>query len=396
VRAMKRADEAVAAWVAAVLSAAASLTALWLALTVPSLLEPASQLERLLFIVWSLAFAPIGLLILTRRSGNRIGWATLGMAFVISANSITTDLSTVFGGRGTTLGLTLDLLSGLGWLVWISMFCWFLLLFPDGHLPSRRWRPLGWVLAVWPPLYLITAGLAPQSVSGGAPAPNPFMTIGGAVGEFLNLALKVLGYGVPLVLIGALVAAIVRFRHARGSERQQLKWLAYWAAMLVAGLILDSVAHNPATTAFINLAILGLPITVAIAIFRYRLYDIDLLIKRTFVYGATSAAIAATFYLGIVALQGLLRPVTLGSELPVAASTLVSFALFQPIRRRVQGAVDQRFDRSRYDAAKTVDAFADLLRDEVDLDALRAELLGAVSRTMSPTHASIWLKDRPE
>jgi hypothetical protein len=222
------------------------------------------------------------------------------------------------------------------------------------------------------------------------------MTIGGAVGEFLNLALTVLGYGVAVVLIGTLVAAIVRFRHSRGSERQQLKWLAYWAALLVASIVVNVAATNQVTVALTNLVISGLPITVAIAIFRYRLYDIDLLIKRTFVYGATSAAIAATFYLGIVALQGLLRPITLGSELPVAASTLVSFALFQPIRRRVQGAVDQRFDRSRYDAARTVDAFADRLRDEVDLDALRAELLGIVSRTMSPTHASIWLKDRPE
>jgi len=121
---------------------------------------------------------------------------------------------------------------------------------------------------------------------------------------------------------------------------------------------------------------------------------VDLLINRTFVYGATSAAIAATFYLGIVALQGLLRPITSGSELPVAASTLVSFALFQPIRRRIQETVDRRFNRSRYDAARTVDEFAGRLRDEVDLDALKFELLIAVSRTMSPAHSSLWLRER--
>jgi hypothetical protein len=387
----------VVASVAAALSFATGLTALWLIMTVPAPSENAPQLGRAFAVIsWSLGFGLIGLLILTRRSRNRIGWAAFGLANSIATTSILTDLSTAFGGRGSLIGTTLDVVSGISWLVWLSVFCWFLLLFPNGHLPSRRWRPFGWVLAVWPPLYLITAVLAPQSVSGGAPAPNPFMTIGGAVGEFLNLALKVLGYGVAVVLIGTLVAAIVRFRHSRGSERQQLKWLAYWAALLVASIVVNVAATNQVTVALTNLVISGLPITVAIAIFRYRLYDIDLLIKRTFVYGATSAAIAATFYLGIVALQGLLRPITLGSELPVAASTLVSFALFQPIRRRVQGAVDQRFDRSRYDAARTVDAFADRLRDEVDLDALRAELLGIVSRTMSPTHASIWLKDRPE
>jgi len=137
-----------------------------------------------------------------------------------------------------------------------------------------------------------------------------------------------------------------------------------------------------------------IPISVAIAILRYRLYDIDLLIKRTLVYGATSAAVAATFFLGVVALQRALTPLTSGSELSVAAATLLSFALFQPIRRRVQDAVNRRFDRSRYNAARTVDGFADQLRDEVDLDELRVDLLGAVQLTMAPAHVSLWLRER--
>jgi hypothetical protein len=137
-----------------------------------------------------------------------------------------------------------------------------------------------------------------------------------------------------------------------------------------------------------------IPISVAIAILRYRLYDIDLLIKRTLVYGATTAALAGTFWLGILALQRLLSPVTSGSEVAIAASTLVSLALFQPVRRRVQDAVDRRFDRSRYSAARTVDGFADRLRDEVNLDELRADLLGAVQLTMAPAHASLWLRER--
>jgi len=135
-----------------------------------------------------------------------------------------------------------------------------------------------------------------------------------------------------------------------------------------------------------------LPVAVAVAILRYRLYDIDLLINRTVVYGATSAAIALTFFVGILALQAPLVPLTSGSELTVAASTLISFALFQPIRRRVQDAVDRRFDRARYDAARTLEAFADRLREEVDLDALRGDLLTAVERTMAPAHASVWLR----
>jgi len=134
------------------------------------------------------------------------------------------------------------------------------------------------------------------------------------------------------------------------------------------------------------------PLAIGIAILRYRLYEIDILIKRTVVYATTSAAVGATFLLGIVGLQGILRPLTAGSELAIAASTLVSFALFQPIRRRVQDAVNRRFDRSRYDAARTLDLFADQLRDEVDLDAVRADLLGAVRQTMAPAHTSLWLR----
>jgi hypothetical protein len=135
-----------------------------------------------------------------------------------------------------------------------------------------------------------------------------------------------------------------------------------------------------------------IPISVAVAILRYRLYDIDVLINRTLVYGATSAAIALTFFLGLVALQPLLRPITNGSDLGVAAATLLSFALFQPIRRRVQDAVNRRFDRSRYNAARTIDGFTDQLRDEVDLDELRVDLLGAVQLTMAPAHVSLWLR----
>jgi hypothetical protein len=202
-----------------------------------------------------------------------------------------------------------------------------------------------------------------------------------------------------LSIAAAVASLIVRFRRARGVERQQMKWLVY--ALFVLAMTFGASATlflggQPSALAEIAaaLAVLLIPLAVAIAILRYRLYDVDLLIKRTVVYGVTTAAIAATFYLGIVALQGMLRPLTSSSELAVAASTLVSFALFQPIRRRVQDAVDRRFDRSRYDASRTLDSFAERLRDEVDLDALSADLVAAVNRTMAPSHASVWLRER--
>jgi hypothetical protein len=181
-----------------------------------------------------------------------------------------------------------------------------------------------------------------------------------------------------------------------------LKWVAYSAGLLAAFspiLIAAAAAHDSRllvpSSILGGVLFLGVPLSIGIAILRYRLFDIDLLINRTLVYGATTAAIALTFWVGIVALQALLRPLTSGSELAVAASTLMSFALFQPVRRRVQDAVDRRFNRSRYDAARTLDAFADRLRDEVNLDALRSDLLDAVEETMAPASMSLWLRERP-
>jgi hypothetical protein len=212
-----------------------------------------------------------------------------------------------------------------------------------------------------------------------------------------------LGYvrSTPLAFVVFLIPVamvVARFRAAAGKERQQLKWFAYTSSILVVFFVVTNVV--PGLFSFLPLFVplggalaLGLiPISVAIAILRYRLYDIDLLIKRTLVYGATSAAIAVTFFVGVVALQRALTPLTSGSELSVAAATLLSFGLFQPIRRRVQDAVNRRFDRSRYDAARTVDRFAEQLRDDVDLDELRANLLGAVQLTMAPAHTSLWLR----
>ncbi len=157
-----------------------------------------------------------------------------------------------------------------------------------------------------------------------------------------------------------------RFRRSQGVERQQLKWVAYAAVITLAVFLLPASSGRKPLEIAKNVVTLAVPLAAGIAILRYHLYDIDLLISRSLVYGATSAAIAATFYVGLVALQQLLRPFTAGSDLAVAASTLVCFALFQPIRRRVQDAVDRRFYRARYDAARTIDEFADRLRDQVD------------------------------
>jgi hypothetical protein len=215
-----------------------------------------------------------------------------------------------------------------------------------------------------------------------------------------QLAALLLGPVVALlfgVVLLAVTSLTVRFRRATGVERQQLKWLVYAVALLAFFSFTNTLAFltgraSDLTGAAFILSLALIPLAIGVAILRYRLYDIDVLIRRTLVYGATTAGIAAAFFAGIVVLQALLRPVTSGSELAVAASTLASVALFQPLRRRIQSAVDRRFYRSKYDAERTLDAFAVRLRDEVDLEALERELVGVVNDTMQPAHASVWLR----
>jgi hypothetical protein len=194
-------------------------------------------------------------------------------------------------------------------------------------------------------------------------------------------------------------AILARFRTATGNERQQLKWFAYassiFLVLLAVSILFPLFSYLAGLGPTLAVMVMDLiPISVAIAILRYRLYDIDRLINRTLVYAVTTGAIALTFFGGVVVLPALLRPIISGSEVAVAVSTLVCFALFQPLRSRVQNAVDRRFDRSRYDTVRTLDTFSVRLRDELDLDSVRGELLDAVGTTLSPTHASLWLRER--
>jgi hypothetical protein len=235
--------------------------------------------------------------------------------------------------------------------------------------------------------------------------PNPLAI--GALHDLYVPFVIVFELATVVILLAIATALFRRYRRSRGDERLQLRCLAYGAGLTVlagvasigAQVVLGTSGVEPPAWALYvvmpvlnSLLIAGVPVAMAVAIFRYRLYDIDALINRTVVYGATTAAIAATFFGGIVAVQAVLSPLTSGSEIAVAASTLVSFALFQPIRRRIQTGVDRRFNRARYDASRTLDSFADHLRDEVDLDSVRADLLSAVRETLAPVHASLWLR----
>ena len=359
-------------------------------------------------------FSGVGLIVALRRPGHPVGWlflvvgACLALTFFLPAYS----WRALVGAPGTLPGGEVALLGGWLWMPGIGSMLVAVMLFPSGRPLSRRWAIAIAAMSALFAVALISAAFAPAPVPLPLPftegltrrpgqdvatIPNPF-GVGAPLGDVL-LALTPFTQGALLPFpLSALVAVVLRFARSSGTERLQLKWFAYAASVslmlsiVVFGLprgILPDIAWFPVVLTF------GLiPVGAGIAILRYRLYDIDLLINRTLVYGATSAGLLATYVLSVLALSTLLRPLTGSSDLAVAGSTLAVVALFGPLRRRIQRAVDRRFYRSRYDAARTLDAFGLRLRNEVDLDSVRADLLDVVRDTVRPAHASVWLRER--
>lgn len=384
---------AVALVVATVLSILAALVLLALSAAVPL---PEVHGVRGWLTGFAVICSGLGLAITRRQPRNGVGWVFLVSGVCAAGYELAeayTAYAIVVRGGAIPAG---------EWAAWAGSWLWvpttaliptfLFLVFPDGRLPSPRWRPVVWLGGFGLGVFTATVALVPGPLYGAPSVRNPVSPFPGEVAiQQVILPLFMMLF-VPVLL--SVAALVRRFRRSTGVERLQLKWIAYASVLYAVGVFLDSNFNHPLFQIVDFIALCAVPAAAGVAIFRYRLYEIEILINRTLVYGATSTMIAATFFLGIVALQPLLRPLTTGSELSVAASTLLSFALFQPVRRRVQDAVDRRFDRSRYDTARTLDVFADRLRDEVDLDALRDDLLGAVRQTMAPTHASLWLRER--
>ena len=338
----------------------------------------------------SLTFLTVGAYLAGRRPGNAVGWLLLGWGMVMVVVSLTT--SYVHQATVRDPGS----LPGPEWAAWAEAVIWhpafsllafLLLLFPHGRLPSRRWRPFAWFVAAVYLILSLSAALSPGAVE--LYYPNLTGPLNTPAAGLADVVFGVLLPGQLLVLGVCVVSLLWRLRRAPGEERQQVKWFVY----TVATVILAFVAGILVFGAGVLFPLFGLiPVSVAIAVFKYRLYDIDRLINRTLVYGLLTALLIGV-YAGLVFLLGrLLDPATGDSALAVAASTLAVAALFQPARRRVQALVDRRFNRRRYDAAQTVERFSGRLRDQVDLDTLSAELLAVVDHTVQPTRASIWLR----
>jgi hypothetical protein len=350
----------------------------------------------LTFTVVGALFAVVGALVAARQPHNKVGWLLLAASLCIAVNSLGESYA-----RYALVTAPGSLPGGL-YAAWIQAALFgtvailgiFLpLYFPTGRLLSRRWRPILWAGIGYLLFAILGNVLQPGPVEwlpGAAPAPNPVVYLPAAKPLFEVL----LVLSAPCFLVGvggAIAALVVRFRRSRGIERQQLKWFTYAAALAPLSFLAYEVAHS-IWPVLLALTLPLVPISVGIAILRYRLYEIDRIINRTLVYGLLTVLLGLCYAVGslvFVLVAGA------GSDPPswlVAAATLAAAAVFRPARRRVQAMVDRRFNRRRYHAAQTIQAFSARLRDEVDLDTLSAELLAVVDRTMEPTRASLWLR----
>jgi len=342
------------------------------------------------------AFMVVGALIVAHRPTNAIGWMFSAAALLASTAGLAAEYATY------SLVTRPGSLPGATFVAWYASWSWYPaiamvlvftpFLFPTGRLLSPRWRPVAWLAGAATAAFTVLAALqANLGPVGDALIANPIGVAGLENPEEspVGVALLVLLTVLMLVAIGSLV---LRFRRSRGEERQQLKWFTYAAALVPLVVLADFLPARVGDLAS-AVPIVFLPVAAGIAILRYRLYDIDRLINRTLVYGLLTALLAAV-YAGTVLILGQVFG-GVGKDPPswvVAGATLAVAALFQPARRRIQAVVDRRFNRRKYDAARTVEAFSVRLRDEVDLDALAAELLTVANQTMQPTTMSLWLR----
>jgi hypothetical protein len=349
-----------------------------------------------LYVVMVVVFCTVGILIATRHPHNPIGWIFCASAVVNSLGALASsyaDYAQVEAGSASSLA---EAAAGYATVSWIPVVlvpaAYLPLLFPDGRIPSHRWRPVVWcgVFGI-AGLFLATA-TKPGALEDFPGLANPYA---------VDSVVQTIGQGVTaLTVLGVLVASplslILRFRRADYQQRQQIKWLVWAGALAAATITIGTAGYEVLTPAVANaailLSILGLPVATGIGILRHRLYDVDVVINRTIVYGALTVTLAAGYLGSVLLLQLLLRPITQGSGSAVAVSTLAVAGLFRPVRSRIQAVVDRRFFRRRYDAARTLQAFGVRLRDQLDLDALGNDLQAVVHDTMQPAHVTLWLR----
>ena len=348
--------------------------------------------------VVAVAFSSVGAIVASRRPENTLGWifCVIGLSDGVLALSVQYGLygsmtnPGALPGASQVVGATFGL-AGVGFGLFVTFA---LLLFPDGRLPSRRWRPVAWMSALGVALMSTGVGFGAMRAGGREVLISLTRGVQPPLGGFAETLNNIGHLLVFLGLAAGVVSLFVRRRRASQTERQQLKWFAYGAATLALALLSYALPWDETISEVLELATTAfIPVAVGVAILRYRLYEIDLLINRTLVYGVLTALLAMIYLGGVVVLQTAFRAfIGQESQLAVVASTLAIAALFNPLRRRIQGFIDRRFYRRKYDARKTLEAFSVKLRDETDLEALNDELVGVVKETMQPAHVSLWLR----
>jgi hypothetical protein len=335
----------------------------------------------------AVGYSVLGAIIASRLPNHPIGWICCAIGLIAAVDHFAGEYA-VFAllalPHPLPGGEAMLWLQGWFWMLFIGLIVFLLLLFPTGRLPSSRWRPFAWAsVGVISAAVIWSSAISPD-VGFNAP-PSPVQ--------------------LSVLLLGGVAAAslVVGRRNARGVERQQIKWLLYVGPLffIAAGLHIGfyyfwlSEGSWGLWASYLLVIVGGLsgPVAIGVAILRYRLYEIDLLINRTLVYGSLTATLIVLYFGGIVVLQRVFVSLTgQRSTLAVVASTLLIAALFTPLRRRIQSFIDRRFYRRKYDARKTLEAFSAQLRDETDLDALSDDLVGVVRETMQPAHISLWLR----
>ena len=352
-----------------------------------------------LFIIGVAVFAPVGALIALRQPRNPLGWIALFVGFFVTLNDALYQyvVSATYDARELPAADVVGWVQSWIWTVGFSLMGLLMLLFPTGSPPSRRWRTVVWMLVV-PPLVVPVIMLSVWGENVGFFVDD--RQVEAAVGPPVQAMIFLLFGGLAL----SLVSLVVRYRRAAGDQRRQLKWIGYAAAVLAMFTVINvfvfellGLIGSPVAIAveYIgSLAIGAFPIAVGMAVFKHRLFDIDLIVNRTLVYGALTAILVAAYGLGVLIFTTILDPVTGDNDIAIAASTLAVAALFGPARRRIQSFIDRRFYRSRYDAQQTLEGFARRLREEVDLDALSAEVVAVIGSTVQPAFAGVWLANR--
>ena len=359
-----------------------------------------NSVENAVLLVGFSAFAVVGAVLVAVRPTNVIGWIMSAIALMVStflAGDSYAAYVMVTRGHPDALAVVSAWIGSWYWLTLLVLVLIYMpLLFPDGRLPSRRWLPIAVLAGVGMLGVVVLGTLAdtlPLNEAPGYEIDNPIGIEGLANVEDLPV-FGVLSSLLVVCIIGAGASVVMRFRRSRGAERQQMKWFAY-AVVPMLLIPTDGFLPGIISSVALGVVLIGLPTAIGIAVLRYRLYEIDIIINRTLVYGSLTALLAAVYFGGVAMTQVILRAITGQGEQPqlaIVVSTLVIAALFNPLRRRIQSFIDRRFYRRKYDARKTLAAFSARLRDETDLEALSGDLVGVVAETMQPAHVSSWLR----